>query len=374
MSTNILSSFLPEEHLRIYNLETLLLGITGAVMIALRDNAHHFSVVAETIVLVIFLGGLMGITRIPFPSRAFGKPIPLFAYPIISGFISGFMDSFLVLLMVGMANLEGDKKDQFKFRAYNMFGALIGGLITYFGEVYMLPLALKYGMRYWHSMTPVIPPVIVFLIFLGRLCSRLKIEVTGVKSIGGDEGSDRKSIADSGDYLEFAAAIVLLLASHNVLLCLGVLFVYSFITGQGEDLIHVMKTETEVAVMLLLVIAWFIAVPIEPMMAHFQGWLAFIPASINGVITGALYPATGVIWREVHILSTAVLLTPVSSLVGVMLFKNASDWAYYVKLSVPIMVVWFLLCGAWFYGAWPHIDEGFYSVFSRPELTATVSH
>lgn len=176
-----------ERH-KVWNLETAFLGLVGAAMIWQRGISHHLNVVQETIVLVVFLGGLMGITRIPFPSTIRGKPIPLWAYPLISGGISGFMDSFLVLLLVGAAKLEGPNYDQFRFKAYNMIAALIGGLTLYFGEVYMLPLALKYGMRDWYSMLPIVPPVIVFLLLLAVLASRLNIQVLGMKSI------DRKSV------------------------------------------------------------------------------------------------------------------------------------------------------------------------------------
>jgi len=369
---SVLRSIIPEKANRVYNLETFLLGLVGAVMIYVRGSLHNFSVVEETIVLVVFLGGLMGITRIPFPSSFRGKPISPAFYPVISGLISGFMDSFLVLLLVGAAELKGEENDQFRFKRLNMIGALIGGLITYFGEVYMLPLALKYGMRDWHSMLPVIPPVVVFLVYLGWRCSKLGIVVAGVKVFGQKEG--KKTVADSGDYFEFAVAIGLLLYSQNVLLCLGVLFLHSFLTGQGKDLIEVMKTETEVAVMLLLVAAAFLAEPLTPFMSMFEGWKAFLPSVVNGVFTGAVYPVTGNVWNEVHILSTAVLITPISSLVGVMLFKTGSEWKRYIWQSFPDAIVWFTVSGIWFRLIWPLYEGSFYSVFTRPALSLSGSH
>lgn len=358
----------------VWNLETLFLGIVGAAMIWQRDVSHHLTIVQETIVLVIFLGGLMGITRIPFPSTFAGRPIPLWAYPLISGGISGFMDSFLVLLLVGAARLDGSKEDQFAFKAYNMIAALIGGLTLYFGEVYMLPLALKYGMREWYSMLPIVPPVLVFLLLLAFLANRLQVRVLGMKTMDGNgNGHTKKAHADWFDYVEFSIAIVVLLVTHNALLCLGVLLLYSFVTGQGEDLIDVMKTETEVGVMLLLVFAAFVAGPIEPYMAtYFPGWWAFIPSTINGVLTGAIYPASGDVWFDAHILSTAVLLTPISSLVGVMLFKTASEWWRYCKMAVPLAIVWFVLCGAWFHGPWRVIQPHYADVFGTPALVEKV--
>ncbi len=352
-----------------WNLECWFLGLVGFAMIWQKDLSHHLNVVQETIVLVVFLGGLMGITRIPFPSKFMGKPIPMMAYPLISGIISGFMDSFLVLLLVGAAELEGDEKSKFKFRAINMIAALIGGLTLYFGEVYMLPLALKYGQREWYSMLPIVPPVFVFLGFLAYLASDIKVRVVGMKSMdNANNGHSKKIVTDYGDYIEFAVAIFILLFAHNALLCLGILLAYSFVTGQGEDLIDVLKTETEVGVMLLLVFAAFVAGPIEPYMAQWSGWWAFFPATINGVLTGAIYPVSGDMWQDALILSTAVLLTPISSLVGVMLFKTWQDWKLYIKFAFPIAIVWFCIAGIWFYGPWQLIKPTFEEKFGAPQI------
>lgn len=354
---------------KVWNLETFFLGIVGVALIWQREIAHHLNVVQETIVLVIFLGGLMGITRIPFPSKIRGRPIPLWAYPLISGGISGFMDSFLVLLLVGAASLEGPDRDQFLFKAYNMIAALIGGLTLYFGEVYMLPLALKYGMREVYSMLPIVPPVVVFLLLLAVLASKLDIRVLGMKTMDANgTGHQKKVHADWFDFVEFGIAIALLLVTHNALLCLGCLLLYSSVTGQGEDLIDVMKTETEVGVMLLLVFAAFVAAPVEPHLAAWSGWWAFIPSVVNGVLTGAIFPVSGDVWFDAHILSTAVLITPISSLVGVMLFKSASEWVQYCKMAIPLAVVWFVLCGAWFYGPWRAIEPHYTAAFGQPVL------
>lgn len=356
---------------KVWNLETFLIGAVGVAMIILRDNVHSFNVVQETIVLVLFLGALLGITRIPLPYKIGGQAIPLWAFPLLCGLISGFMDSFLVLLLVAAARLDGPARDQFKFRAYCMIAALIGGLITYFGEVYMLPLALRYGMRDWYSMLPVLPPVLVFLGVLGVFTNRLDIQVVGAKSIETvEEGRTGKTTADLFDYCEFAVAIGILLVTRNALLCLGVLFLYSSVTGQGEDLVDAIKTKIEIAVILLLVFAAFIASPIEPHMNYFSGWLAFIPSTINGVLTGAIFPVSGNMWKDTHVLSTAVLITPISSLVGVMLFKTLKQWRSYIAISIPLAMTWFMIYGAWFYGPWTLIGPLFENVFGAPVLGA----
>ncbi len=355
---------------KVWNLETGFLGLAGLSMILRQDLVHGMGIIAETIILVVFLGGLMGITRIPFPTKfPGGHPIPLWAYPVISGIISGFMDSFLVLLMIGAANLNGPQKHQFIFKALNMVAALIGGLIMYFGEVYALPLCLRYQLRDWYSMIPLFPPIFAFLAVLAVITTFLDVQVTQADISEDGHENGKKIIADTGDYIEFSAAIILLLASHNALLCFGILLVYSFITGQGEDLLDVVKTETEVGVMLLLIFAGFISPLIEPWMSNFSGWLAFIPATINGVLTGAIYPAQGNFWQEIHILSTAVLLTPISSLVGIMLFKTAKEWKDYILFALPIALLWFVLAGSWIYGPWEwYLRAPFEQQFGAPTL------
>lgn len=330
-------------HKRIWNLETLILGILGAALCWQSHIVHNLNVIEETIILVVFLGALMGVTRIPFPQSFFGKPLPLWSYPAISGIISGFMDSFLVLLMVGAMPIVGQWKNKIRFQAYNMMAALIGGLITYFGEVYMLPLALKYNLREWHSMGPLVVPVIVFLAILGILSSRLKITV-GKTSQEKNNGLWNKVEG----YIEFSVAIALLLVTKNAMLCLGILFVYAFIVGEGEDLIGVIKTETEMSVMMLLLIAWIIQHDLAPVVSQYSGYWAAIPSTINAVLTGAMFPVSGNFWFDATILSTCALLTPVSSLVGIMLFKTKKEWIEYMKVSIPLAILWFGLATNWF--------------------------
>ncbi len=356
-----------------WSLECWIMGILGMAMIWQSNLAEHLNVIQETIILVVFLGGLMGITRIPFPSKFAGKSIPLYCYPLISGIISGFMDSFLVLLLVGAIELEGNEDDKFKFRALNMIAALIGGLTFYFGEVYMLPLALQYGQRYWYSMLPIVPPVMAYLALLAYLTSRLKIKVVGTRVIENGNGEKHKNnLVNKEDYFKFGAAIALLLITHNGLLCLGVLFLYAFILGEGEDLIDVMKTETEVGVMLLLVLALVIAEPIKPYLADWSGYWAFFPSAVNGVLTGAVYPTSGDMWFDAHVLSTAVLITPISSLVGVMLFKTFKEWKSYIIFALPLTIAWFLISALWFFGGpWNLIKPSFEDYFGAPQLQTT---
>lgn len=350
-------------------------------MIYGQDYIHHFSIPAETIVLVIFLAGLMGITRIPMPTKYWGGPIKVGAYPPLCGLISGFMDSFLVLLLLKSMKMSGERRDQQRFLIYCMVAALIGGLITYFGEVYMLPLALKYQMREWHSMLPIVPPILIFLGILWALARRLPLSVTGMganwetngdSEITNDDHHTTHDVRQNGglkeDYLEFIGFIGLLLIFHNPLFCLGSLLLYASVTGQGHQLIKVVLLEMEVTVMLLLLLATLVAQPVSPFIQDWSGYWAFIPSTLNAVLTGAIFPASGDVWKDTVILSTAALMTPLSSLVGVMLFKSIKEWGFYCRVAIPLAAVWAALCATWFLIPWQWWQDDFYRVLPRPQL------
>lgn len=346
-----------------HSIETVIMGVLGIAIIFVSlytSLPQSLNSIQETIVLVIALGGIMGITHIELPRMLGKNPRNPVQSVWMSGVISAVMDSFLVLLMVKKDRLTGSDDAKLKYRTYTMMAALIGGLMLYFGEVYALPLALQYGMRQWYAMLPIVPPVLVFLTLLGYLTSKLDLTI---------EAAEHGTVtADKGDYLEFAAVIIILLVTHNALLVLGLLLAYASATGQGTDLIHVIKTETEMSVMMLLVLAAFISEPIEPYMAHFTGYLALIPTAINGVLVGAMYPTSGDAWFDMSILSTGVLVLPISSLVGVILFPSLQEWKRYVMLSIPLATFWFVTVFSWFIFVWPFLDAVFYGIFPRPAL------
>lgn len=88
---------------RHWNLETVFLGILGIALIYIAIVLNpHLSIIEETIILVVFLGALLGVAPISFPNLKHRK----WLYPIIAGLLSAFMDSFLVLLMVAAIPLQ----------------------------------------------------------------------------------------------------------------------------------------------------------------------------------------------------------------------------------------------------------------------------
>lgn len=348
---------------KVDKIETILLGLVGAVLVGKSTVHKHYTAVEDTLLLVIYLGGLMGITHIRMPAL---KSIGM--YPVVAGALSSVMDSFLILLMINKIRISGTDDHVLKFKAYCMVAALLGGLTIYFGEVYALPLYLNYGMTSWYAALPIVPPVAVILAVLWYLTGKLKIRVISVSESDMDHvvsAPTQEHGPNAEDYVEFVLGIVLLLSTQNILLCCGVLFVYASTTGQGEDFIRVIKEETEVGIMLILILAWLIEANVGQYQAHFQSWLALVPSAANAVITGALFPVSGDIWRDITILSTGALLTPVSSLVGIMIFKTAREWREYMKISLPMAALWLLLSLSWFSYGWPNVTRLYQKVLGQ---------
>lgn len=334
-------------NVRSWGLEEFLIGLVGTALIYVGYAIQpDLNVIQETIVLVLFLGPLLGIAPLPFPNLEKKR----WLYPVAAGLLSAVMDSFLVLLLVAAIPLVGAASQQLKFKAYNMIAALIGGLLVYFGEVYALPHYLKYGMQGVTDALFLTPPVLIFLFIIGFFVNRLDVKIQPKNKTSGHVSgvSDQNQKRLTENLIEFAVAITLLLVTHNAVLVLGLLMLYSFISGQGEDFIKVVRHETEMGVMLLLVFAMLIFEPSQALFAGMTSWQAILgTSSINAVISGALLPAGGDLPFEIILISAGSLLTPASSLVGVVLFTSAKDWIGYMKISIPLMILWLVLGLTW---------------------------
>lgn len=228
-------------------------------------------------------------------------------------------------------------------------------------------------MNHIYDGLPILVPVLIFLGVLGYLVQKLDLVISARESTL-EMGLEKKEIRDNDhksshntkrkieNLAEFIIGIGIILFSHNPILALGILFVYAFISGQGEDLLYVIKTETEMGVMLLLLTAWVIFEPVQPLLSFFTGFHALWPSMINAVFAGALLPAGGDVWLEIVMISTGALFLPISSLVGVMLFKTIKEWWAYVKLSVPMMFVWLAISLSWFTYVWPKMEPTFFKI------------
>ena len=353
--------FKPEESapLRLEHVLLLLLGII--LLLFTTDSYRDFHPVAQVIVLIAYVGALVGIAPVPMPVFKRKR-----TQIIAAGAFSGVLDSYIVLdqfrrvrtVEAGQTREEvlDEANDQEttgvrgKFLALVMIAALIGGLIIWFGEVYAAGVFINDGRTGLFSALYIIPPVLLFLWVLGMHAERLPIEV--VQRPKGERSPQQRKRARR-DAFEFTAGVALLLITHNPLLGLGVLIVYAVLSRQDDRLIDVVRHHTEVNVMLVLVIAliaggWLVTNVIEPLGLGEGAILPIIPAGVQAVLWGPLYADPTVhFWIRILTLSTGALLLPISSLVGVMLFKTMKQWRVYMRYSFIYAAVWYAIFRVW---------------------------
>lgn len=347
---------IPKNGLTTLKLEHILLLLFGLAVLGFSGEVYHarLSGVGQVIVLIVYLGLLVGIAPIPMPALK-----TRFGQTMFSGILSGVLDSYIVLdqcrrLRTVEAGQDRDavmnqKENQAtqgvraQFLALQTLAALVGGLIIWFGEVYAAGLYNNDSRTGILSALYVVPPVILFLALLGIHAQLLPIEVVPNRAV-----SPRIR-----DVIEFGVGVVALLATHNPLLCLGALLVYAVLTRQDDHLLDVWKHHTEVNVMLVLLIAllagtWLVSNIIAPLGLDRGEYLPIIPAGVQAVLWGPLYQDDSVhFWMRITTLSTGALLLPVSSLVGVMLYRTPRQWLLYMKYSIPYAVVWYGIMRAW---------------------------
>lgn len=353
---------------RRWSLNANLLGVLGIFLILTRSLNSELGHVGETIVVVIYLGVLAGMA----PTITIPRWVPFVMLPFACGWMSTGMDSFIILLLVAKTAMHGLQKYQIRFKSVITVAALIGGLGLYLGEVFAIPLAKMYGQEHVLSMAPLWPAITIFLSILCIYAWRLKDKV----KLDPAQESQKTTWRD---IIQFLVGIILLLVTHNAWLCLGFLLICSSVLGEGEDVIEVLKSKTEVGVMILLVIA--LLASFLPEIEHFlsglsNGKLFFAAVAFNGVLVGAIFPAKGNFLQEIILISTAVPITPFSSLVGVMVFKF-SEWKEYMKVSIPAAALWFCIAtGCLYVQEKIGFNDWIYDTFSvpRPVLQHSEPH
>src|SRR3989344_1047840 len=335
-------------------LEHMLMFLLGVSLVGLSGPTYQSATaVGKVMILIIYLGFLIGVAPLPMP--VFRSK---FAQTMFAGLISGVLDSFIVLAQCkrlktvesGQSeNSIGDDEEQLtegvraKLLALMTMAALIGGLIIWFGEVYAAGLYLNDGRTGILSALYILPPVVVFLTLLSFHATRLPVIV--VVSVG--------QKVNIREIVEFSAGVIILLLTHNPALCLGWLLIYAVLTRQDDHLLDVWRYHTEINVMLVLLIAliagkWLVTSVISPLHLGTGQIIPILPAAIQAVLWGPLYHDPDVhFWVRLTTLSTGAMLLPISSLVGVMLFKSFRQWAIYMKFSIAYAVVWYLIMRAW---------------------------
>lgn len=341
-------------------MEHMFIFIFGICCIAFANATYDAcSPVGKVVVLIVYLGLLVGVAPIPMP--VFKSK---FMQVMFAGLFSGVLDSFIVLEQCKhlrtvedgqdrdavMAQTEDQPTEGVRARLMSlmMIAAIIGGLIIWFGEVYAAGTYQNDHRTGLGSAFYIVPPVLIFLSVLGLHANTLKIEVVPNEN---RKGTKR-------DIAEFGFFIGLLLYCHNPILCLGALLAYSVTTRQDDQLLEVWKHHTEVNVMLVLLIAllageWIVEYLITPTGMGTGSIWPIIPAAIQAVLWGPIYEdPTSPFWIKITTLSTGALLLPTSSLVGVMLFPKLRQWGVYMKYSFGYALLWYLIMRGWIWLTW----------------------
>lgn len=331
----------PKNGLTPLKLEHIFMFIFGLTLIFFGGELYnHISdKVLQLIILICYLTLLVGVApvRMPIVKSLFGQVV-------IAGLISGLLDSFIVLLLCRSMRIEEMKPGEIiKLLVLMTISALIGGLIIWFGEAYAAGLYMNDGRTGVLSALYILPPVLVYLSILGFHAKHLNVKII----------HDTETKVSIRDIAEFLVGIGLLLMTHNPALCLGWLLVYAVITRQDDHLLDVWKHHTEVNVMLVLLIAlvsgsWLVNNVISPLGLDRGEFLPIIPAGVQAVLWGPLYQDESVhFWMRLTTLSTGALLLPISSLVGVMLFKSPREWISYMRYSFVYALLWYGIMRLW---------------------------
>lgn len=322
-----------------------------------EEKSHHgMSVTQETLLLVLLLTLLLHMSAPKLPEN-----MAIWAYVLAGSLASGLVDSVMILMIINgldIRSTRGQPTDVVKFKIYCTLGALIGGLIVYLGEVYALPHFIKYGMTGLFDALHLAPPILVMVGLLSFLSSRLPVKIFSPQS---GKSSFRMSVVGNGgersiqikrpmeNLIEFSVILMIIFITHDYLLALGVLLIWAFVSGQTNDLLYALRNKIELEVVLVIFIA--MAIQMKGWGCFIQAYISdiwIIPAAIgNAVLTGLLIQPTGEVWLEIVYLSTGALILPISSLVGVILFKTLRDWLLYIKISIPIAALWCALGYVW---------------------------
>lgn len=308
------------------------------------DTYERMSTAGQVFVLVIYLTLLVGITKLQMPVFKSN-----FMQTMYISIVSGVLDSFVLLAQVKKlrtVNKEGKDDEVGRMRIFAIFtiGAIIGGLWLWFGEVYAAGLYASDGRTGVFSALFVLPPVLLFSCMLGLLA-----EMHGTKLV---ESVHHKF--DLRNVVEFVVGVVLLLTTHNAMICIGVILFYAWLTDQTSHLFdEVMKNEIEWAVIMVLIIAilkgeWLVQNFFLPLGLATGEYAPIVPSAVQAVLWGPLYNDESVhFWIRLTNLSVGAGLLPISSLVGVMIFKKVAHWKIYLQYSMPLMTLWWCIMRGW---------------------------
>lgn len=323
---------------------SVLIMILAVCCITSANSYKDWSIPGQVFVLVMYLTLLVGITQLKMPVFKSN-----FFQTIYISIVSGVLDSFVLLAQVKKLKTTCHSEDEEigRMRLFSIYtiGAIIGGLWLWFGEVYAAGLYAGDKRTGALSALFVLPPVLLFSVVLGIIANSHKTQL--VKPSTSNKFDWRNTV-------EFLAGITILLFTHNALLCVGIILLWAWLTNQTSHLFdEVIKNEIEWGVIIVLVIAmlkgeWLVENVFLPLGLATGEFAPIIPSAIQAVLWGPLYNDPSVhFWVRLTNLSVGAGLLPISSLVGVMIFKKMSHWRIYLQYSIPLMFLWFCIMRGW---------------------------
>lgn len=323
--------------------ETVVLGfILGLVLTVVAYKAHEqgepliTDPVRETFFVAVFLTALVSYCAFPLPTF-FAKSRPrlaAFLLPLFCGHISLLFDSFaVVLLLVNLQfapwTLHKGNKHHFNVFAVKTICALnaltVGGAL-YIGELWGLPHYIASDLDQVTTGLPLLVVLTPFSILTSLLAAyKYPVRVVAVDLNG--------TFLRSGAV--FISGLVLLIVTHDVLLCIGFLLLWTAICGRTVRLVkrflHELHEGAFVAIGLILVAmlvqeipevnAWF--------KTSLHGYRILILSAISSPFAGASIPPAENIdefFRNLSWLMCGAPLFVSSSLVAIIVFKDTIDY------------------------------------------------
>lgn len=201
-----------------------------------REEKLIQNTVGETLVIVIYLTLLVGFTNLKMPIFFASRPrLSTFALITFSGHISLLFDSFAVILLLAKGIQYYPFKDgedtfnQFMVKSSAMFTALTVGGAFYLGELWGLPWYLAHnqdtllsGLSLLIVFTPVCLAIATFVAFSFPV---------KIKKVGFDK---KQAFAMT----EFIGGLAILIFTHDAILSLGSLIIYTLLRGKVLELIN----------------------------------------------------------------------------------------------------------------------------------------
>lgn len=303
-----------------------------------KHTEHKMDPILETIIVAGYLTMLVSYSRFRFPTFFSGNArMATFALVMVAGHVSLVFDSFAVVLL--LLTLEVKKEaDTYGIGGNARFNAFVTtvaasvcaltvGAGFWTGELWAIPMYLKSGYANIIVGLPHLMVLTPFNIVVAGLAAWLfPIDVEKVPF-------DRTQKFAAVEFLGFLTALVV---THNPLLCLGALLIYSTIRCDTKRLVtntlHELGEGAAPALGLIIVayllnlLPYGIGMFIEE---HVTGAGIAVLAAISSPFAGAMVAAAESASQLYSTISFLMIGAPMfvgSSLVAMIVYKDAIDW------------------------------------------------